>query len=116
VEKFVEYTGDLIGLPTDDNHLIFKWNKSNCKILFSAAQQGGGMSIHFASDKKGLRKIEQAGNEFCNFIFENFPWCTMIMAKIKKSSVERLALKCNFIPLFKDEKTGVKIYGRLKNG
>lgn len=94
--RFKPYEGDLIGLPTSDNHLNFRWIEPKCKVLFSVCQQGNGASIHFASDKKGLRKLKQAINEFCDFCFYLFDWCEMIIGKIQIPSVERLVVKCGF--------------------
>lgn len=94
--RFYEYEGDLIGLATDANHVVFRWIESDCKILFSVARVGKGCSCHFASDKNGLRHIKQAINEFCEFLFRKFKWCNMILAKVEKNSVERLIRKCGF--------------------
>ena len=94
--NFFPYTGDLIGLPTSKNHLNFKWNKQDCKILFSVAKQGKAVSIHIASDKRGIFKIRTASREFCNFVFDIFPWCKMIIAKIDIPVFEKIAFSCGF--------------------
>ena len=110
--SFAIYNGDLIGLPTSGDHLIFKWNESDCKILFSAAKQGNGMSCHFASDKKGLRKIKLAISAFVEFIFNEYPWCEMIFAKVTLPSVGRILPKLGFSLLSETEYCNVYILER----
>ena len=94
--RFYEYSGDLIGLPTNEYHLNFRWNEKDCKILFSICRKGNALSCHFASDKAGLRRIKQAIDEFCEFLFRKFDWCTMVLAKVNIDSVGRLIKKCGF--------------------
>ena len=91
-----DYAGELMGLPTDENHLNYKWNRPDCKILFSASRKGNAMSCHLASDKRGLRKLRIAFSEFIDFIFSNFKWCTMILAKIIPNSLKRFSEKVGF--------------------
>ena len=110
--SFGLYNGDLIGLPTSGDHLIFKWNEPGCKILFSAAKQGNGMSCHFASDKRGLRKIKSAISAFVEFIFKKYPWCEMIFAKVTLPSVGRILPKLGFSKLIKTEYCNVYILER----
>lgn len=98
--KFYPYLGDLINLPTSENHLVFRWIEPNCKVLFSVCRQGNGASCHFASDKKGVFKIKRAINEFCEFVFWAFDWCEMIIAKINRESVTKLITRCGFIIIY----------------
>ena len=56
--SFQPYAGDLMGLTTNENHLVFRWNRDDCKVLFSASRRGNAASCHFASDKRGLRHIK----------------------------------------------------------
>ena len=93
---FTPYTGDLIGLPTTRNHLVFRWRKQGVKILFSMTRHGEAMSIHFASNKNGLRYIKEAINAFCEFVFKNYAWCRIVVGKINRNSVAKVALKCGF--------------------
>ena len=95
--KFNIHTGDIGNLRTSPNHLHFKWINSDCNIIFSVVQQGKGAVSHFTSDKAGLRKLEQAINEWCEFCFWLFDWCTMIIGIIEKLSVSKLAEKCGFL-------------------
>lgn len=111
--RFYQYEGDLIGLSADDNHLVFRWVEIDCKILFSIARLGNGASCHFASDKAGLKKLKQAINEFCNYCFLLFDWCTMILAKVKRESVCRLIEKCGFEKLITSN--GYTAYTRCKS-
>ena len=96
--KFFPYHGYLMGLPTNENHLVFRW-KGPGKVLFSVAQKGEAVSCHFASDKKGLRHLKQACDEFVKFVFFLFDWCKMVLAHVARDSIGRLIMKIGFIPL-----------------
>jgi hypothetical protein len=85
-----------MGLGHDESHLVFIWCRNDCKVLFSATRKGNGMSCHFSSDKRGLRHLKEAINEFVQFVFGCCKWCKMVLAIIEKPSVERLVLKCGF--------------------
>ena len=95
-QRFAIYTGDTGDLLTSETFYNFIWLEPNCKILFSVTQQGKDANCHFCSDKAGLRKLEQAINEWCEFCFNLFPWCKMIIGIIEKSSIRKLAEKCGF--------------------
>lgn len=112
--NFAPYSGDLIGLPCDRNHLVFRWGDNDCKILFSVCRRGNAASCHFASDKKGLRKLKQAINEFTAFVFDLFKWCIMSIAIVSKSSIGRLIEKCGYMA-FAEYEDGDIAYMRLKN-
>jgi len=112
LSNFYLYSGDLIGLPTDENHLNFRWAEPRCKVLFSVSRQGNGASCHFASDKAGMMKIRTAINEFCEFVFDIFPWCEMIIAKIKLQKVVNLVKRCGFEKLI--SANGLHVYIRRK--
>ena len=66
---FEPYSGDLMGLASDENYLVFRWRNKDCKILFSVSRRGDAASCHFASDKAGLRLVKQAIDEFTQFVF-----------------------------------------------
>ena len=65
---FLEYNGDMMGMYSNDKHLNFKWDSAN--ILFSMCRQGNAVVCNFASDKKSLRKLKIAINEFIDFVFD----------------------------------------------
>ena len=110
---FYPYFGDLMGLPTDKNHLNFRWVPvTDCKILFSISRQGNGASCHFASDKAGMKKIRIAINEFCEFIFNTFLWCEMIIAKINREKVINIVKDCGFEKLLEYGKKSIYIKPR----
>lgn len=115
--KFRSYSGDMIGLPCDANHLVYRWCRDDCLVLFSVCRRGDAASCHFASDKRGLRHLKQAINEFTEFVFDLFKWCTMSLAIINKKSVMRLVEKCNYVPIaqLSDIDGGDMVYMRLKN-
>ena len=94
--RFKQITGDTGLLPTDENHLNFKWLEPDCNVLFSVSRLGNGASCHFTSDHAGMKKIKRAINEFVIFVFWSFDWCTMIIAKIKLKKVEEIVTQCNF--------------------
>lgn len=94
--KFSLYIGDTGDLRTSDNHLNFRWNNPDCNILFSATQQGNAVVSHLSSDKPGLRKLEQALNDWCDFCFYLFDKCEMIIGVIERRSIRKLAERCCF--------------------
>jgi hypothetical protein len=109
---FSLYSGDLIGLETDRNHLVFRWNNERCKILFSASKKGSSLSCHFASDKSGLRFIKRAINDFIKFAFDKLSWCVSILAIVEKPSVKRLIERLNFIYVGDIEGCAIYLRGR----
>lgn len=109
--KFYLYDGDLIGLPTNENHLVFRWVGPG-KVLFSMTQQGLAANIHFASDKKGLRHLKKACIDFVDFVFSEFEWCRMCIAHIGKESIGRLIKKIGFVYIVSSELGS--IYVRLR--
>lgn len=109
--NFSPYAGDLMGLCTDENHLVFRWNGPG-KILFSVSRRGNAASCHFASNKKGLRYIKKAVDEFVRFVFWAFKWVTMILAQVKKASVGRLIEKVGFMPVTNIGE--ITVYARTK--
>ena len=108
--RFIPYSGDdYQGLGYDENHEVFQWNGPG-RILFSATRKGNGMSIHFASNKRGLRSVKIAVHEFITFIFDTCDWCRMIMGMIDAPSVERTAIKCGFIYAADIDNTDHRLY------
>lgn len=110
--KFNIYNGDLIGLPTNNNHAVFRWQDKDCKILFSATRQGNAISCHLASDKRGLRKLKQACKDWIEFVFSFYDWCEVIIAKTIKPSIERFISKLRFKLIANSDKYNVFIYQR----
>ena len=110
--KFSPYDGDLMGLACDENYLIFRWNGEG-KILGAVSRRGNAASCHFSADRKGLRHLKQAINEFVDFCYYMFDWCTMMMGFISIDSVERVVKKCGFIELEKLQ--DCTVYVRLKD-
>lgn len=110
--NFSPYSGDLMGLPVDENHIVFRWNGPG-KILFSCSQQGEAISMHLASNKKGLRYLKKAIDEFVQFVFWAFDWCKMVLGKTDIPSIGRIALKTGFELVAENSKGAV--YMRLKS-
>jgi hypothetical protein len=88
-------SGDDLGVAKDDKHVLFEWHEHG-RVVFSATQHGEAMSCHFAAEKKALKYVKIAIEEFINFVFQKCEWCKMIIAIVKVKSVERLLPKCNF--------------------
>ena len=108
---FIQYYGDTGQLPTNKNHVVFKWcGKGN--ILFSITKKGNAASCHFSCDKKGLRGLTQVIDKFVKFVFSSFEWCRMVIAQILKPSVARLVEKLGFIRITGNE--SYQIYARLR--
>lgn len=95
--EFEPAAGDLHGLPTNANHLNVKWVAGD--IWFSFTQRGEGMSIHFAALPHERRRLPEAVEAFCRWIFSEYDWCRMILGVIGPKSVVRLANKCGFRPV-----------------
>ena len=91
-------------IPTDKNHLVFRWCRDECKILFSVCKRGDAASCHIASDKKGLRLLRLACNEFFDFIMLEFQWCNKVMVAVNKKSICRMV-----------EKIGFELLGKVDN-
>lgn len=106
---FKSYNGDLMDLPVNENHLVFRWDHPECKILFSGTQQGNAISAHLASDKRGLRYLKEAIHDWSTFCFWLFDSCDTVIAKITKPSIERVAKKCGYKFLVNIKDTNVYI-------
>lgn len=111
---FVQYDGDLMGLTVTENHLVFRWNVDHCTVLFSMTRQGRSANCHFASDKRGLRHVKEAIDQFVQSVFRTCDWCEMVVANVNRPSVGRMIEKVGFVP-FSDSKTGT-FYMRLRDG
>ena len=109
--KFFPYEGDTGNLLVDKNHLVFQWGGPGF-VLFSVSRRGNAASCHFACDKKGLRHLKQAIDEFVEFVLWIFDWCDMVMAQIKKPSVDRIVKKCGFFAIAKAEEITVYVRPR----
>ena len=103
--------GDLHGLPTDHNHLNVKWVHGD--IWFSLTKRGEAVSMHFACLPQERRRIKEAADAFCEWVFDTYPWCKMILAVVGPRSVVKLAKKCGFSVVA--ERPGVTYMARCKN-
>jgi len=102
---------DLLGLPTNSNHINVEWDGPG-KVLFSMTRRGDGLSCHMAADKKSLRMIKRAINEFCDWAFNKYDWCRVIMAVTEYPSIGRILTKCGFVFLDRNDKAAA--YGRFR--
>ncbi len=87
--------GDDLGVCHNDDYRLVEW-RGNGRTVFSYTQKGKAMSAHFAAEKSALRQVKPAINEFCAWIFEQYPHCRMILANVAIDSVVRLINKCGF--------------------
>ncbi len=105
--NFIPYNcEDRWGLAQNENYHVFKWVDGD--ILFSVARLGDACTCHFAA--KELRPLKKAIDEFVEFVFYLFDWCTMVLAIIEKPSVKRLVVKCGFNKLNDD------VYMKVNHG
>lgn len=100
---------DLLGLPFDDNYLIFGWDNPDCRVYFSAAQKGHAMTAHFSADKAGLKHLKTVIPLFCEYLFNEFDWCQMIFAIIGPKSIVRLCERCDFKHLTMNDRATVMV-------
>jgi len=88
-------TTECNGVYHDKNYRMVSCLDGN--ITFSYAAKGKAMSIHFASNKKGLRYVKLAINSFCQWLFDNYN-CPMIFGAIDKDrkGIMRIVEKVGF--------------------
>lgn len=91
--------GDDWGVPRIPEAVVVEWKEDGRRVVFSYAKQGNGITVHLASDRANLRYLEPALNDFCEWLFSNYAWCTMLFGIIERDSIKRLAQRCGFQPL-----------------
>lgn len=85
------------GLPFSENYLAFRWFDDGHEVFLSAAAQGDSMPIHIAAiGRENKRKLREAVNEFCVFLFCEYPGIRAVVGVIGPKSVINMALKCGF--------------------
>jgi hypothetical protein len=92
--RFIPASGDMRGLPTDEDHENYKWIGG--EIYFSVTCRGLSLNCHVASSRKSLRMLGDAIDEFRVFLFDRFEWCRMIVCIVKRPSIVRLCVKRGF--------------------
>lgn len=80
-------------MPGNENHLYYSWND---EVYFSATKHGEALSIHIAADRRGKRGLRRALNEFCEWLFQHYAWCKVIIGMVGPQSIVNLGLKCGF--------------------
>lgn len=83
-----------LGIPYINNVSLF-FTYSN-EVYFSASARGDTLEAHIAATKEGKKIIRSAVNEFCEYIFKEYPQYKKIAANVKLKSVRNLCLKCGF--------------------
>jgi hypothetical protein len=74
----------------NENYLVVRVGES----WFSFCRKGEAMMIHFCS--RDARSARESGEIFIDWLFGHYGWCRMIIATIKKRSLQRLAARCGF--------------------
>jgi hypothetical protein len=106
------------GLMITPNHKVYEWSDNGYRVYFSAARQGNAMPIHIAAPRDSLRCLRVAANEFCEYLFKEHEWCSVVIGAITDTSVVNLAHKCGFVHMAdaligKESKEG-KIMARFR--
>jgi hypothetical protein len=84
------------GLAINSNHRVYEWSNNGYTVYFSATSHGDAMAIHLAANSDSRRCLRLAVNEFCEYIFDQYKWCDVILGAIVSASVVNLAKKCGF--------------------
>ena len=90
-------TGPDLNVPQIPECYVVEWAEAGKRVVFSYAQQGNAITIHFACEKDALRDVKAAIVDFCEWAFWGYRWCEMIFAMIGRPSIERIAKKCGFV-------------------
>lgn len=104
-------SGNDLGVPRNENYLVVE--SENPRIVFSYAQKGQAITLHFACPPESLRDLRNGLNQFCDWLFYAYPWCRMIFGFINKPSVERMVVKIGFDKLMEIDEGA--IYIRLRD-
>lgn len=102
----------LLGVPVIPECLVVEWTQDGKRVVFSFAQMGKGITMHFAAQTQSLRVLKQAVNDFVEWLFWAYDWCEMVFGVIGRRSIEKLMIKCGFTRL--GEQHGYQIYVRGK--
>ena len=94
---------ETLGVPLDENHGLVEWFDGEARVVFSFARRGNALDCHFAANKKALRHLRRAFDDFCELVRSEVKWCTMIISINNKDSVERLIKKLGFTYLISNE-------------
>ncbi len=96
-------TTNCLGVDHDNNYRMVSCCDGH--ITFSYASKGKAMTIHFASDKIGLRYVRESIDSFCKWLFKNYD-IKMIFGAIDKNreSIMKMIEKIEFVYLADDSK------------
>ncbi len=92
-----ELTGSDLGVYRTENYLIRQWAEKG-KVVFSLSRQGKAMRCHLAANRKALRYLKSAINEFVCWVFNQYKWCKMVIATvvIQYLGLCKILKKCSF--------------------
>lgn len=101
---------EMNGLYWTENYEVWRWSEAN--VYVSLTRQGDALVCHFSADRKALRHLRKAVNEFYWHALDEMPWCKMLIGCIKRDSVVRLMKSCGFWHVV--DRKDVKIYARYR--
>lgn len=107
-------SGPDLGVARIPEALVVEWVEGDCRVVCAYAKQGLGLAAHFAAEKKSLRRLKDAINDWCEWAMWAYPWCECIFAVIGIPSVERIVKKCGFRALAEVDRYRVYIRGRVE--
>lgn len=105
-------TGDDLNVPRIPEAEVLEWCEDGRRVVFSFAQQGQAMTLHFACEKSALRMVATAIDDMCDWLFWAYSWCRMIFGMIGRKSIEKVVKRCGFSYL--TEADDLRIYVRLR--
>jgi len=80
VTEFKALTGSDLNVYHDEHYVMVETTMNDRRYVFSFAQKGQAITMHFAAEK--MLGVKNACDEFCQWAFEVMPWCRMIFAVI----------------------------------
>ncbi len=109
---FTPLKHDDMGVYKSDNYRLVE--TLNGAIVFSYTMQGRAMVAHLSFSKKGIRKLKEAINSFCDLMFNNYD-IDMVIGNVKKGgSVSRVLKHCGCLHIA-DADNDKNIYMKMRN-
>jgi len=91
-------SGDDLGIERGESYVLSEW-RGRGRVVFSATQKGKAMECHFSLEKKALRDLTEACEDYIEWVFEKCKWCTMIITAIDKPSIKRFVERLGFVAI-----------------
>lgn len=113
IREATKEDADRVMLPYNKNYRFYVCDHGDKQVYFSGVRRGDALECHVAS-ANGKGMIRKSVNEFCDTMFEFYPWCQKITALIEKPNVLAMVKDCGFKE--KWSVNGITYAERLKNG